>query len=142
MITIQVPGKPVPQPRHRVDSRGIHYLPKDHPVRGFKARVRVLARSKCNSPLEGPVAVSVLLSIRKPKSLPKYKTWCDKKPDIDNYMKAVLDALNRIAYKDDGQIASIEFRKVYADNEMTLINIWELSHGEKESQRGCRSSGS
>jgi hypothetical protein len=25
---------------------------------------------------------------------------------------------------------------------MTLINIWELSHGEKESQRGCRSSGS
>jgi Holliday junction resolvase RusA-like endonuclease len=49
--------------------------------------------------------------------------YCDKKPDIDNYFKAVTDAVNGILYKDDGQIAVNICRKVYSLNPRTEIAI-------------------
>lgn len=33
------------------------------------------------------------------------RKYCDKKPDLDNYFKAVTDAAEGILYKNDGQIA-------------------------------------
>lgn len=52
--------------------------------------------------------------------------YCDKKPDIDNYFKAVTDAVNGILYKDDGQIAVNVSRKVYSWNPRTEIEIQPL----------------
>lgn len=37
----------------------------------------------------------------------------DKKPDIDNILKVVLDALNGVAYEDDKQVVCISCQKVY-----------------------------
>ena len=34
-----------------------------------------------------------------------------KKPDIDNIVKAVLDALNEVAYRDDTQVVELQVRK-------------------------------
>lgn len=31
-----------------------------------------------------------------------------KKPDIDNIVKAVLDALNEVAYRDDTQVVELQ----------------------------------
>lgn len=39
------------------------------------------------------------------------------KPDCDNIIKAVLDALNGIAYNDDKQVVSVECSKHYSDAE-------------------------
>lgn len=38
---------------------------------------------------------------------------CQHKPDIDNLIKAVLDALNGIAYTDDSKISSVYASKQY-----------------------------
>lgn len=48
-----------------------------------------------------------------------------KKPDIDNIVKAVLDAMNGFAYKDDTQITKIEVEKLYGDAEKLYIKIEE-----------------
>ena len=48
-----------------------------------------------------------------------------KKPDIDNIAKIVLDALNKLAYKDDTQITKLEIEKVYADQAKLYISIEE-----------------
>lgn len=37
-----------------------------------------------------------------------------KKPDIDNYVKALLDSLNGLAFSDDGQVAEIHAVKRYS----------------------------
>jgi Holliday junction resolvase RusA-like endonuclease len=37
-----------------------------------------------------------------------------KKPDIDNLTKAILDALNGIAWNDDAQVAQITAKKVWS----------------------------
>ena len=55
---------------------------------------------------DGPVDVMVTYARELAKSNPKY--WVGRadlgKPDIDNVLKAVLDALNGVAYKDDSQV--------------------------------------
>jgi len=38
----------------------------------------------------------------------------DKKPDIDNVLKVVLDALNKVAYEDDKQVIEVICRKWYS----------------------------
>ena len=39
-----------------------------------------------------------------------------KKPDIDNIVKSVMDALNGVAWHDDAQVVSILARKEYDEN--------------------------
>lgn len=50
----------------------------------------------------------------------------NKKPDADNVIKLVADALNEVAYKDDTQIIEIVCRKFYSDiprMEITLEDV-------------------
>ena len=47
-----------------------------------------------------------------------------KRGDIDNIIKAVLDALNGYAYKDDSAVFSVCGRKFYTDGEpLTVVTI-------------------
>ena len=48
-----------------------------------------------------------------------------KKPDIDNIIKVILDALNKMAFKDDNQITRIEVEKIYSTEEKVYIKIEE-----------------
>ena len=48
------------------------------------------------------------------------------KPDCDNILKCVEDALNRIAYDDDKQIVDSSISKYYSDRPRTEIEIREL----------------
>jgi Holliday junction resolvase RusA-like endonuclease len=50
----------------------------------------------------------------------------NKKPDIDNVVKLVADALNEVAYKDDTQIIELECRKFYSDIPRIKITIEDL----------------
>lgn len=49
-----------------------------------------------------------------------------KKPDCDNIIKVVLDALNGVAYHDDKQITGVSCIKFYADTGFLSIQIQEL----------------
>ena len=46
-----------------------------------------------------------------------------KKSDLDNLIKALLDALNGIAYADDAQIVKLSARKQYAETPRIELNI-------------------
>lgn len=46
-----------------------------------------------------------------------------KRPDVDNMIKSVLDALNGVAFNDDSQIIAIMARKVYAVKPFIDISI-------------------
>lgn len=49
-----------------------------------------------------------------------------KKPDIDNIGKAILDALNGIAYEDDNQIAELVVHKTYDKIARAVIDIEKI----------------
>ena len=77
------------------------------------------------------IVVSLVFGLPIPKTTTKTrrremedgKTAHVKKPDIDNLVKAVLDALNGIAYEDDAQIVSITAVKQYAKDPFVEIRI-------------------
>ena len=51
----------------------------------------------------------------------------DKKPDMDNILKVVLDALNEVAYEDDKQVVELIGRKYYTPGDGYLwINVREV----------------
>ena len=48
-----------------------------------------------------------------------------KKPDIDNIAKIILDALNKLAFKDDNQITKLEIEKKYGTEEKISVKVEE-----------------
>lgn len=48
------------------------------------------------------------------------------KPDCDNIIKVVLDALNSVAYYDDKQVLSVSCSKFYAQQGYLLVQIKEI----------------
>ena len=48
-----------------------------------------------------------------------------KKPDADNIAKAICDALNGIAYKDDAQIIELTVRKRYGPDPSVVCEVSE-----------------
>lgn len=74
-----------------------------------------------NIPMKGAIAVTIVFTIRKPKSVKRdYPTV---KPDVDNLGKALLDALNEIAYDDDSQIIEINASKKYGHSGHIFLDI-------------------
>ena len=49
-----------------------------------------------------------------------------KKPDMDNCIKIIADALNKIAYHDDTQIVDCQVRKFYSDDPRVEVRILEI----------------
>ena len=84
-------------------------------------------------PLENRVSVKIMAYFKIPKSTTKKdkmlieegKLSPTKKPDIDNIVKIILDALNKMAFKDDNQITKLEIEKVYAEEEKITVRIEE-----------------
>ena len=47
------------------------------------------------------------------------------KPDIDNLLKLVMDAGNKVFWKDDSQISRVQMEKIYDNSGSTIITIVE-----------------
>ena len=84
-------------------------------------------------PLENRVFVKIIAQFKIPKTATKKdkelikqgKLSPTKKPDIDNIVKIILDALNKMAFKDDNQITKIEIEKIYSEEEKIYVSINE-----------------
>lgn len=62
-------------------------------------------------------------STSKKKKLELELKSCTKKPDIDNYVKLVCDALNGVAWIDDNAVCSLYAVKLYSSDPRTEIFI-------------------
>jgi Holliday junction resolvase RusA-like endonuclease len=121
-ITFTVLGVPVAQPRPKVVTvrgRGMAISnPRKHPVVAFKEAVKLEAQQAYKgAPLEGPVALTVTFFMPRPKSMiwktkPMESQWHIAKPDSDNLVKAVKDALSGLLWKDDSQVCGLIVHKL------------------------------
>ena len=71
---------------------------------------------------KAPLSLTASFTVTKPKSQPKYRTRPIVTPDLDNYLKLLLDALKKYAFPDDRQIVQLHADKVYGDTPM--IEVW------------------
>jgi len=61
------------------------------------------------------------------------------KPDADNVIKIIFDALNRVCYHDDSQICKIIFEKKFSENPRVTVKIAEIdTRGGSNYEEGLR----
>lgn len=72
--------------------------------------------------LDGPIHARIRFVFKRKKSVKRVHHTI--KPDLDNLIKAILDGLNGIAFKDDAQVCSLSATKVYGvDDEDGRITV-------------------
>lgn len=129
---IKIPGRPRGKARPRFYN-GHAYTPKN--TRDFEKEIRVCYLQQDGRKIDGSVSVNIEAIFKIPESWSKKKKWetidqgkrPDVRPDIDNIVKIVMDALNGIAYDDDSQVVEIKARKIYAlGYEGVHVNVEEI----------------
>jgi len=134
MIRIEIPGEPIAWARARTAGKR-HFTPEKQ--RNTMDAIRWEAARVMNgkSLLEGPVSVKAKFIFARPKSHSKKQRnapnsmFKASKPDATNLLKLVEDALNKIVWNDDAQIASATIEKQYGVTPATYITV-EVMTGE------------
>lgn len=132
MIEFTIPGDPRGKARPRVvrlkNGASMSYTP-DKTVE-YEELIRQRFRQQWPStelpfPYKTPVCVMITACFGIPKSTSKKartamlsgQTYPTKKPDVDNVVKIVLDALNGFAWHDDAQVIDLHISKTYTERE-------------------------
>ena len=116
-------GEPKAQPRMRHYRRGNFvggYTPPS--ADGWKVACAVAAHDAVGKPWTEPIRLALWFRLPRPASHLCKSGALRKgaplrpcgKPDLDNLAKAVMDALNRIAFNDDAQVVELILGKEYA----------------------------
>jgi Holliday junction resolvase RusA-like endonuclease len=130
MIQFTVPGKRMvfDRPRfggHVYDTSQNKYQKRDSAM---------IAKAAMHSqkPMQGPQVVSLAFYSKPPKKWARY--FPTTKPDVDNLIKLVFDALNRVSFGDDAQVVGLkEVWKIYTRGEpCTVVRIREVRENEIE----------
>ena len=134
MIILTIPGEPVAKGRPRMMKSGIAFTPTK--TRNYETLVKELyiIENRDKPMLEGQLSASINAHFTIPKSASKknrekmleWEIRPTKRPDLDNIAKAVLDALNGLAYQDDSQIVSLTVNKFYSEVPGVEIFIEEV----------------
>lgn len=122
-ISFIVDGNPVAKPRQRfkvVNGVPVPYKDSDHPIHAFTKAIILAARVAGAVPHDDDVELDVVAIFGRPPSHWNKTGLSPKAPlrppknDWDNVGKAVSDALNGVAYRDDEQVIDGHVRKRYA----------------------------
>ena len=132
-IQFTVFGEPVAQGRPKFSTVGGFPRAYDPAKsRDYKDYVRLAAADHAPaSLLDGPLGIAVTAYRSTPKSFSKTKAAAAErgevlpvtKPDADNYLKGVKDALKGIIWKDDSQVVDAFVRKRYSARPRIEVKI-------------------
>jgi len=122
-ITLYLDIDPVAWPRPRFNKGRGFNTPK---YEQFKKDVWHLARSQYHGKiLSGSLKMEVIFYLRRPKSIKR--KYPNVRPDLDNYLKAVGDALEGICFNDDAQIVTMSCSKMYATSGRIVVRLTPLT---------------
>lgn len=125
-ILLTIIGNPQPQLRPRFSRRGNFVKVYDpEKSRSWKETVKWQAIEQKATVLQGALKMNLLFCFTRPKSLPKKIIAHTKKPDLDNCVKCIKDALEGVCYERDSQIMELQAMKIYSDRPRVEIQIFE-----------------
>jgi Holliday junction resolvase RusA-like endonuclease len=133
-MKIFIPGEPIAQPRVKVSTRGGFaraYVDAKHPIHAYKQAIRLAYVNAGGEVLEGPVSIKIVCWFERPKGHSKKRRQQPEpkitKPDADNLAKGIGDALNEIAYNDDGQVYRLTVEKWYVGPIDSIGTVLEVT---------------
>lgn len=123
---IEVLGKPIGKQRPRFGKNGAVYTPKETSSYENLIYTTFLAKYGKTKPFSEAVAMEIIIYVslekkhigkrginEEGKKKLSGEIRPQKKPDIDNIIKSCMDALNKISYRDDAQVAELVVKKYY-----------------------------
>ena len=138
-IDLVIEGEPVGKGRPRVTSKGSFahaYTPSR--TKNYEKLIQntYLNKYTYEDTLQGPIKAELIAYFPIPESISKKKKELllknyekhTKKPDIDNVIKSVFDALNNLAFVDDSNIIQVEAKKRYSDNPRVELHLKEVKY--------------
>ena len=141
-LIFSIPGVPAAKGRPRMTRAGHVYTPAKTATAENLVSIYADQAMEGAELMVGPVAISILAKFVVPPSYSaKRRALCisgqllpEKKPDLDNIIKLITDAMNGIVYQDDKQVVGIRALKVYAahpETEVTVEIVDSTEHLEK-----------
>lgn len=138
MIKLILPIEPVAQarPRARRFGKGIRLYDPPKTAK-FKRSLHKLAKASYHGkPLDGELEVTVIFGRAVQKSISKKERKLRLlgrhrpivKPDLDNYIKATLDALTGVLWKDDNAIVKMVAEKRYMEQPRIEIEVRSMTN--------------
>lgn len=137
-ITVYIPGAAVGKGRPKFARRGNFvktYTPEK--TASYENLVKLAAQQAMGGRemMTCPMVVDVTVVVEPPASWSQKKQMAafqqeiapDKKPDLDNVLKALLDACNGVLWGDDKQVVEAHIRKRYGITPQTMLVAWEWS---------------
>lgn len=131
-MTFEVPGEPMGKGRPRFSQTGHAYT--DSKTRAYENKIIAYYR-KAYGGFKWPDTAFIRIKVTAHYPIPKKTTKAalaamqagtlppSRKPDIDNVLKVVLDALNGVAYKDDSRVVCVEAEKIYSHTPKLVIEM-------------------
>lgn len=130
-LMLKILGEPVPKGRPLAARRGRFttiYTPKKTRKEESNIRAQIAQQlPKEFTPYKSALMLYCIFKKTKPKSARKKDIYPIHRPDIDNYLKLLLDAMNGVVFADDGQIVEIRCRKEFGDPGIE-VTIFQLEH--------------
>lgn len=126
VLNVHVFGLPVPQARPRAFQTSAGRIRMYDPATCKDWKRTVLAQvlpAKPPAPAEGPLVMDLVFELPRPKSAPKRVQHPTTRPDLDNLLKAIKDALRGVVYRDDSQIVALTATKKYGEAPGVSIRV-------------------
>ncbi|KZZ72368.1 hypothetical protein A3765_28590 [Oleiphilus sp. HI0130] len=111
-----------------------HYTPAK--TKNYEKAIAMQAKAamRGREPTAAPIELFLSIFLPIPSSWPKWKQKAAQnglisattKPDADNVVKAVKDALNCIVWNDDAQVVEVTARKSYSDEPYIFVQASEI----------------
>lgn len=128
-VSFDLDLEPIPCPRPKVARNGKVYYPGKYSAWKAKAArmlAPVLATNGILRPWGGPIMLSVDFYVREPKTTKLDYPY----PDVDNYLKSIMDALTGLAWQDDTQVVAVRATKNWSETEDSYhyIQLCRIQH--------------
>ena len=133
-VSFTIPGDPIPKARARAAIRRgriTHYTPDQ--TERYELAVAAAAKQAMGRcvPISGPVSLSVRITCAIPASWSKKRQEAAigspkvSRPDIDNYIKSIMDGCNGVLWTDDSQVTELcRCIKVYGEKPGVLVEVF------------------
>lgn|GEM_PF-766589 len=136
-VKFAVAGNPVAKGRPRASrtATGVRMrTPKKTAAYERHVKAAAIVAMAGGKPFARPVRLQVSIVVPIPPSWSKARKerarageiCATKKPDADNVLKAIKDAMNDVVYADDAQVVGINLSKAYGDDPRAEVAVSEI----------------
>lgn len=136
-IAFVIPGTPVGKGRPKFARRGAFvttYTPEKTASYENLVKLAAAEAMQGRTIIDGAVAVTIALFVTPPASWSQKKqraalehvTMPTSKPDVDNVIKGIFDAMNEIVFHDDKQVVDLSVQKRYSETARAFVKVTAL----------------